>query len=236
MSQTDTEDSLLAEAREDCRESCQARRILIVDNHPVVRHGLRSIMQGAHDLMVCGEAETVSEARAAVAQLKPDAVVCDIGLNQFEGIELVRSVRAHHPDLPILVLSTQDEELYAERMLSVGANGYIMKDASSEALLGALRRVLDGQPYVSAAVGNSIVLRHTKRRTEPTDPMERLSTREVQILLMIGKGMTTRETAQALHLSIKTIESHRQRIRHKLNLSNGSQLLRFAMADIHKRA
>lgn len=236
MSQTDTEDSLASEAREDCADSSQPRRILIVDNHPVVRHGFRSIMEGALDLIVCGEAETVGEARSALARLKPDAMVCDISLNQFEGIELVRSVRAHHPDLPILIYSTQDEQLYAERMLSVGANGYIMKDASSEALLTALRRVLEGQAYVSAAVGNSIVLRHTKRRSEPTDPMERLSTREVQILLMIGKGMTTRETAQALHLSVKTIESHRQRIRHKLNLSNGSQLLRFAMSDIHKRA
>jgi DNA-binding NarL/FixJ family response regulator len=236
MSQTDTETASAATGADESADGSQPRRILIVDNHPVVRQGLMSIMKDAADLVVCGEAETVNEARTAVIELKPDAVICDISLNQFEGIELVRSVRAHHPDLPILVLSTQDETLYAERMLSVGANGYIMKDASGEALLVALRRVLEGQPYVSTAVGNSIVLRHTKRKPEATDPMERLSTRELQILLMIGKGLSTRETARALHLSIKTIESHRQRIRNKLNLSNGTQLLRFAMADIHKRA
>ncbi|HEY2686599.1 MAG TPA: response regulator transcription factor [Steroidobacteraceae bacterium] len=234
MNQTDIEASCVNAGAEDFPEGVRPRRILIVDNHPVVRLGLMSIMKGAADLTVCGEAETVNDARAAIAQLGPDAVICDISLNQFEGIELVRTVRAHHPLLPILVLSTQDEALYAERMLSVGANGYIMKDASGEVLLTALRRVLGGQPYVSAAVGNSIVLKHTKKRVEATDPMERLSTRELQILLMIGKGLSTRETAHALHLSVKTIESHRQRIRNKLNLRNGSQLLRFAMADIHK--
>ncbi len=135
----------------------KVRRVLIVDDHPIVRQGLRRVMENEDDLTVCGEAETARDARTAIKELTPDVIIADISLKQGDGIELVRDVRAHHPQLPILVLSMHDETIYAERMLSAGANGYIMKQAASEQFLVALRRVLDGGIYVSEAVGNNMI-------------------------------------------------------------------------------
>src|SRR5580692_7060685 len=211
----------------------RVRRVLIVDDHPIVREGLRSVMDGEDDLTVCGEAETAREARIAIKELNPDVMITEFSLRQGDGIDLVREVRAHHPRLPILVLSSHDEAIYAERMLAAGANGYIMKQAASEQFLGSLRHVLDGHIYVSEAVGNNMIHKFAAggpRRS--ANPIDRLSNRELQILHMIGKGMSTRETAHALHLSIKTIESHRQRIKRKLNLSTGTQLVRFAVTGL----
>jgi DNA-binding NarL/FixJ family response regulator len=156
-------------------------------------------------------------------------MIADISLKQGDGIELVRDVRAHYPQLPILVLSMHDETIYAERMLAAGANGYIMKQAASEQFLIALRRVLDGGIYVSEAVGNNMIQKFAAGGSYiSANPIDRLSNRELQILHMIGKGMSTRETAHSLNLSIKTVESHRQRIKRKLNLSTGTQLVQYA--------
>src|SRR5271168_3772079 len=206
------------------------RRVLIVDDHPIVRQGLRRIMENEDDLLVCGEAESVREARTAIKELSPDVMIVDISLKQGDGIELVRDVRAHHPQLPILVLSMHDETIYAERMLSAGANGYIMKLAASEQFLVALRRVLEGGIYVSEAVGNNMIQKFAAGGAYiSANPVDRLSNRELQVLHMIGKGMSTRETAHSLNLSIKTVESHRQRIKRKLNLSTGTQLVQYAV-------
>ena len=206
------------------------RRVLIVDDHPIVRQGLRRIMENEEDLVVCGEAESVREARTAIKELSPDVMIVDISLKQGDGIELVRDVRAHHPQLPILVLSMHDETIYAERMLSAGANGYIMKLAASEQFLVALRRVLEGGIYVSEAVGNNMIQKFAAGGAYiSANPVDRLSNRELQVLHMIGKGMSTRETAASLNLSIKTVESHRQRIKRKLNLQTGTQLVQYAV-------
>jgi DNA-binding NarL/FixJ family response regulator len=214
----------------------RVRRVLIADDHPIVRLGLRRIVEQEGDLTVCGEAETVSDTRAAIEQLRPDVLITEISLRQVDGIELVRYVRAHHPQLPILVLSAQDEGLYAERMLTVGANGYIMKHASSEQFLASLRRVLDGNIYVSDAVGANMIHKYAAGSSYvSSDPIDLLSNRELQILLMIGKGISTRESAQTLNLSIKTIESHRQRIKRKLNIRTGTQLLRYAVMSLSTR-
>jgi DNA-binding NarL/FixJ family response regulator len=208
----------------------RARRALIVDDHPIVRQGLRRLMESEDDLTVCGEAESARDARKAIKELNPDAIIVDITLKQGDGIELVRDVRAHHPQLPILVLSMHDEAIYAERMLSAGANGYIMKQAASEQFLAALRRVLDGGIYVSEAVGNNMIQKFAAGGSYiSANPIDRLSNRELQILHLIGKGMSTRETANTLNLSIKTVESHRQRIKRKLNLSTGAQLVQYAV-------
>ncbi len=208
----------------------RVRRVLIVDDHPIVRQGLRRIMETEDDLTVCGEAETARDARNAIKELNPDVMIADISLKQGDGIELVRDVRAHHPQLPILVLSMHDETIYAERMLSAGANGYIMKQAASEQFLVSLRRVLDGNIYVSEAVGNNMIQKFAAGGSYiSANPIDRLSNRELQILHMIGKGMSTRETAHSLNLSIKTVESHRQRIKRKLNLSTGTQLVQYAV-------
>jgi DNA-binding NarL/FixJ family response regulator len=162
--------------------------------------------------------------------LSPDAVIVDISLKQGDGIELVRDVRAHYATLPMLVLSMHDEAIYAERMLSAGANGYIMKQAASEQFLASLRRVLDGGIYVSEAVGSNMIQKFASGGAYiSANPIDRLSNRELQILHMIGKGMSTRETANSLNLSIKTVESHRQRIKRKLNLNTGAQLVQYAV-------
>jgi len=206
------------------------RRVLIVDDHPIVRQGLRRVMENEEDLVVCGEAESARDARTAIKELHPDVVIADISLKQGDGIELVRDVRAHHPTLPILVLSMHDETIYAERMLSAGANGYIMKQAASDQFLASVRRVLDGGIYVSEAVGTNMIQKFAAGGAYiSANPIDRLSNRELQILHMIGKGMSTRETAQSLNLSIKTIESHRQRIKRKLNLATGTQLVQYAV-------
>src|SRR5450631_1637592 len=163
------------------------RRVLIIDNHPIVREGLRRVIDGEQDLFVCAEADTARDARVAIRERNPDVMIADIGLNQGDGIELVRDVRAHYPGLPILVLSSHDETIYAERLLSVGANGYIMKHATGEEILVSLRRVLDGAIYVSHDVGcNMIKKRSSARGTyESADPIDRLSNRELQILHLI---------------------------------------------------
>jgi DNA-binding NarL/FixJ family response regulator len=208
----------------------RARRVLIVDDHPIVRQGLRRIMQFEEDLIVCGETGTATEATAAILELNPDVLICDINQKQTDGIELVRYAHAHHPQLPILVLSTQDEAMYAERMLAMGANGYISKQATSEELLASLRRVLEGNIYVSQAVGSNMIHQYANAGSYTSaDPLDRLSRRELQILCLIGKGIGTREAADSLNLSVKTVESHRQRIKRKLNLTTAAQLLRFAV-------
>src|SRR5260370_523679 len=208
----------------------KVRRVLIVDDHPIVRQGLRRVMENEDDLTVCGETETARDARTAIKELNPDVMIADISLKQGDGIELVRDVRAHYPNLPILVLSMHDETIYAERMLSAAANGYIMKQPATEQFLIALRRVLDGNIYVSEAVGNNMIQKFASGGAYVSaNPIDRLSNRELQILHMIGKGMSTRETALSLNLSIKTVESHRQRIKRKLNLNTGTQLVQYAV-------
>jgi len=208
----------------------RVRRVLIIDSHPIVREGLRRVIENEHDLMICAEADTTRGARDAIKDSNPDVIVADIGLDRGDGIELVRDVRAHNALLPILVLSSHDETIYAERMLSVGANGYIMKHATSEQILHSLRRVLDGDIYVSEGVGFNIMRKSAGRGTLVTsNPIDRLSDRELQILHLVGKGMSTREAARVLNLSVKTIESHRHRIKYKLNLTSGSQLVQYAI-------
>ena len=213
------------------------RRVLIVDDHPMIRQGLRRVMDNESDLTVCGEAESVRDARTAINHSSPDIVIVDISLKQGDGMELVREIRAHHPQLPILVLSMHDELIYAERMLSAGANGYIMKQAASDQFLVAVRRVLEGNIYVSESVGANLIQKFATRGAGVSvNPVDRVSNREIQILHMIGKGMSTREIALSLNLSIKTVESHRQRIKRKLNLSTGAQLVQYAVKWYGNRA
>jgi DNA-binding NarL/FixJ family response regulator len=208
----------------------RARRVLIVDDHAIVREGLRHTIENEAGLAVCGEADSEQEARIAIRESDPDVMIMELNLRQGDGIALVRDARAHHPQLAILVFSMHDEAIYAERMLSCGANGYIMKQTSSEQLLISLWRVLDGGIYVSESVGNNMICKMvTGGSSRTADPIDRLSNRELQILRMIGKGISTRETALSLNLSIKTVESHRQRLMRKLNIKGGCQLLRYAV-------
>jgi DNA-binding NarL/FixJ family response regulator len=207
----------------------RAARILIVDSHPIVRAGLRRIIACEDDLLVCAETDSVRGARIAINETRPHVVIVDISLHQGDGIELVRELRALHPKLPILVLSNHDEAIYAERLLSVGASGYMTKQASSEQILYSLRRVLDGGICVSETVAGNMIRRASGGSIcRWSDPIDRLSSRERQVLHLFGKGLSTRETANSLNLKVKTIESHRQRIKAKLNLRSGAQLVQFA--------
>lgn len=206
------------------------RQVLLVDDHPIVRQGLRRLIDGEGDLEVCAEAGTMREARQAIREQDPDVMVVDISLKEGDGMELIKDVRAHHPSLPMLVLSMHDEGVYAERLLAAGANGYIMKQAATDQFINALRRVLEGGVYVSEAVGARMIRKLAAGGTTPSvDPIDRLSNRELQILQMIGRGLSTRQAAEALNLSVKTVESHRQRIKRKLDLATSSQLVQHAV-------
>ena len=206
------------------------RRVLIVDDHPIVRQGLRRMIETEADLVVCGEVQSEREARAAIRALVPDVVIVDISLAQGDGLELVRDVHAQQPELPMLVLSMHDELIYGERLLAAGASGYIMKQAASDQLLIALRRVLSGGIYVSESLAVSM----GKPRPGGVDgvacdPIDRLSNREFQVLSLIGRGLSSREAADGLGLSVKTVETHRQSLKRKLNLATNAQLLQYAI-------
>jgi DNA-binding NarL/FixJ family response regulator len=206
------------------------RRVLIVDDHPIVRQGLRRMIETEADLVVCGEVQTEREARAAIRALVPDVVIVDISLAQGDGLELVRDVHAQRPDLPMLVLSMHDELIYGERLLAAGASGYIMKQAASDQLLVALRRVLSGGVYVSDTLCESMGQKRVNGSDGlASDPIERLSNRELQVLSLIGRGLSSREAADGLGLSVKTVETHRQSLKRKLNLATNAQLLQYAI-------
>jgi DNA-binding NarL/FixJ family response regulator len=201
------------------------RRVLIVDDHPIVRQGLRRMIETEADLVVCGEVQTEREARAAIRAMVPDVVIVDISLAQGDGLELVRDVHAHQPELPML-----DELIYGERLLAAGASGYIMKQAASDQLLVALRRVLSGGVYLSDSLaGNLNTPRVNGVNGIGGDPIDRLSNRELQVLSLIGRGQSSREAAEGLGLSVKTVETHRQSLKRKLNLATNAQLLQYAI-------
>jgi DNA-binding NarL/FixJ family response regulator len=212
-------------------ELSSSRTVFIVDDHPIVRQGLAQLIEQEPDLQVCGEAADVREARAALSRFRPDVVILDLSLRDSDGLELIKDIRNKYDGLPVLVLSMHDENIYAERLLSSGANGYIMKQAAGDQLITALRRVLSGGVYVSERIGASMIerLAVSGRNKHAADPIERLSNREIQVLNLIGRGKTTREIAQDLNLSIKTIESHRQRIKKKLSLDTSPRLVQFAV-------
>jgi DNA-binding NarL/FixJ family response regulator len=202
------------------------RRVLIVDDHPIVRQGLKRMIDAEDDLEVCGEADSEPNARNAVRDLDPDIVIVDLSLQDGDGLELVRAVHAHHPEVPMLVLSMHDEAIYAERMLAEGASGYIMKQAAADQLLTALRTVLQGDTYLSAEMA---AVHKEAANKMGSDPLQRLSNRELQVLNLVGRGVSSRDIASELGLSVKTVESHRQSIKRKLHLLTNSQLIKYAM-------
>ncbi len=210
----------------------RTRSVLIVDDHPIVRQGLSQLIDAESDLEVGGDAASVEEALDVLESARPDVVILDLSLPDSDGMELLKRIRMETRQLPVLVLSMHDESMYAERLLSAGANGYIMKQAAADQLLVALRRVLAGGVYVSEALGSVMIERLSgEARGTTVDPIERLSNRELQVLNLIGQGRTTREVAETLNLSVKTVESHRQRIKKKLNLQTPAQLVKFAVSS-----
>jgi DNA-binding NarL/FixJ family response regulator len=205
-------------------------RVFLVDDHPIVRHGLTQLINREPDLMVCGESEDGSKALTAVGAVKPDVVVVDLTLKHSSGFSLIKNLHAIDSKVPILVLSIHEESLYAERCLRAGAKGYLMKEEAMENVLLAIRRVLAGQVYLSGEM-QSKVLRASGNRKEDVgaSPLERLSDRELEVFRLLGQGMGTRQIAELLHLSISTVESHRARIKVKLDVKSATELLQHAV-------
>ena len=205
-------------------------QVLIVDDHPVVRDGLTTIINHERDLNVCGEADDAHEALKAVTELKPDVVVVDISLKNSDGIELTKSIKAVHPKLSVIVLSVHDESVYAERALLAGAKAYLMKDAVSENIVKAIRTVLSGEIYVSNTISKKFLhkIAGDKAGTTKT-PTENLSDREFEIFRLIAQGYKVSQIAKKLCLSVKTIETYRGRLKEKLNLGSATELLRYAI-------
>lgn len=201
------------------------RRVLIVDDHPVVRQGIKLMINAEPDLSICGEAHNEQEARRLVRELKPDAMLVDLSLEQGDGFNVVRDVHAHFPDVRILVLSMHDESIYAERLLAQGACGYIMKQAATEQLITALRTVLRGERFISEALQSVLAA----RSADDSSSASRLSGRELQVISLIGRGLGTREIAETLSLSVKTVETHRLTIKRKLALDTNAQLVQYAI-------
>jgi DNA-binding NarL/FixJ family response regulator len=200
-------------------------RVMIVDDHPVVRQGIKLMINAEPDLTICGEAENEQQARRLVRELKPDALVVDLSLGDGDGFNVVRDVHAHFPEIRVLVLSMHDEAIYAERLLSQGASGYIMKQAATEQLVTALRTVLRGERFVSESLQRTLA----ERRNDGSDSGSRLSARELQVISLIGQGLGTREIADNLSLSVKTVETHRLTIKRKLALETNAQLVQYAI-------
>src|SRR5882757_2135804 len=210
-------------------KAAKPKRILIVDDHPMMREGLRGVIKREADMMICGEAENAHQAMTAVAKFAPDLALVDITMPGKSGLELVKDLRAMHPDLPMLAISMHDESLYAERMLRAGAGGYITKHQPPDELVKAIRQVLDNHVYVSKEVSEKLLRRFSGRTQKVESPVEALTDREFEILQLIGEGKSPKEIAKQLHISGKTVAVHSANIREKLSLKSTAQLIRFAV-------
>ena len=206
------------------------RKILLVDDHPFMRMGLAQLINQQSDLMVGGEAGDPAEAARALDKSVPDLVLADITMPGRSGLEFIKDLKAARPDLRILVVSMHDEVIYAERALRAGAQGYVMKEAGGENLLAALRLVIGGQIYVSSRMASKVLADLSVRRPRGSaSPIEALTDREFEVFRLIGQGRSTREIANQLHLSPKTVDVHRSHIREKLGLKGTTELVRQAV-------
>lgn len=212
-------------------------RVLLVDDHPILRRGLAQLINQEADMTVCGEAEDAPRAFEAVSTLLPDVAVVDISLKGGNGIELIKNVKARFPDLPILVLSMHDESLYAERALRAGGLGYIMKEEAIGQVLVAIRQVLLGEIFLSDKMKAKMLqqLANGKAKTF-VSPIEHLTDRELEVFRLIGEGRSTRQIAGELHLSVRTVEAYREYIKSKLNLKNATELVQHAFHWVHHEA
>lgn len=210
--------------------SKQKYKIFIVDDHPIVRKGLSQLINQEPDLVVSGEAPDAQSALESLKKLKPDLAIVDISLQGIDGIELIKTIRARYGNLPVLVVSMHDESLFAERALRAGARGYIMKQEAIEKMMEAIRRVIRGDLYVSEKVSAGIVKRFIDGKSESaSSPEELLSDRELEVFRLVGQGVGTRQIADQLHVSVKTVETYRANIKEKLNLKNAAELIKHAV-------
>ena len=213
------------------RQSRQAKaRVLLIDDHAIVRQGLAELINDQPDLVVCGEADSPPEALKVIAETQPDVAIVDISLKSGDGIELCRQVHEQWPNVALLVLSMHDEGLYAERALRAGAMGYVMKQEPQETVMTAIRRILKGETHLSEPMTAKLLRSFTgKRDSADVPPLERLSDRELQVFRLIGQGRSVKDIADELFLSPKTVETHKEHIKRKLNLDSSNDLLRYAI-------
>jgi DNA-binding NarL/FixJ family response regulator len=206
------------------------RTVFLVDDHPIVRQGLTLLINQEPDLTVCGQAEEMHSALQAIQSFHPDIMIVDISLNGPDGLELLKNIRAKHSGMPVLILSMHDESIYAERALRAGANGYIMKQEATEKVLVALRRILAGEIYVSDRVGNHMLQHYIRGASPlPQSSVAELTDRELEVFRLIGEGHGTRQIAEELHLSVKTVESYQAHIKDKLSLRSARELVQHAI-------
>jgi len=206
------------------------RRVFLVDDHPIVRQGLALLINSQPDLVVCGEASSYAEAVKGIEQTQPELAIADIGLEEGNGLDLVKRVAERIPGVAALVLSMHDETIYAERAIRAGASGYVMKGEPADTILGAIRHVLDGGTHLSERVREKLLRSMIGQgKTSHGEPTDRLSDRELEVFIRIGQGYGTRDIADSLHISVKTVETYRTHIREKLGLADGGELLRYAI-------
>ena len=205
-------------------------KVFVVDDHPIVRQGLALLINRESDLTVSGEAEDAQTAMQAVVAARPDIMVVDISLNGPDGLDLLKEIRMRYPDLPVLILSMHDESIYAERALRAGAQGYIMKQEATEKVLVALRRILSHEIYVSERIANRMLQRYIGSRSTGGPPsIADLTDRELEVFRLIGEGHSTRQIAEELHISVKTVESYQAHIKEKLSLRSARELVQHAI-------
>jgi DNA-binding NarL/FixJ family response regulator len=204
-------------------------KVFLIDDHPILRQGLALFIDREPDLKVCGEADDATSALQAIQDSTPDFVVLDISLEGPDGLELLKILRARYPKLPVLILSMHDESLYAERALRAGANGYIMKQEATDKVLTAIRHILGGDIYLSERLTKRMLQQFVSGSVSPRDPIAKLSDRELEVYRLIGAGHGTRQIADQLHVSTKTIESYQAHIKEKLALRNARELVQHAI-------
>jgi DNA-binding NarL/FixJ family response regulator len=208
----------------------RTRRIMIVDDHPLVRQGIRTLLSGQSDFTVSGEAASAHEALELMRNDPPDAAIVDLTLKDSSGLDLIKDIQIRHPRVLVLVVSMRDEGFYAERVLRAGARGYVIKEEGPEEILRGLRRILEGQVHVSDRVASKVMQKIVAGAgNAQANLLDSLTDRELQVFELIGNGLPTREIARELHISTKTVDSHREHIKEKLHLSSASELLRHAI-------
>lgn len=223
--------------KREVKESDGKTRVLLVDDHAVVRFGIAQLINRQADMMVCGEEEDASRALGSIAALKPNLVIADISLRDSSGLELMRNIKAQYASLPVLVVSAHDESIYAEIAFRAGALGYLMKEEALDKVITAIRRVLSGAIYVSDSLAAKMLQQQIRGQTNINEsPVKSLSDRELEVFQLIGQWKTTREIADELHLSVKTIEYYREQIKRKLSLKNAAELTQRATSWVGREA
>jgi len=219
--------SFCVAAMKPANHRCRARKILLVDDHPIVRDGLAALIGHEPDLTVCGQTASAPEALEAADRFKPDLAIVDISIEGGNGLDLTRTLHERHPHLPVLILSMHDEEIYAERALRAGARGYVMKQESPQTVLQAVRKVLAGGVHVSEKIASRLLGNWvgSSQTPQPRLGVERLSNRELEVFELIGRGCTTARIAETLKRSVKTVESHRAGIKRKLGVKTAAELV-----------